>query len=193
MKNAHAGLLTGLLVCLVSSAMAFPAHADGPPPADAMNLTPPEAPLTPTPSVPSSSAELTQSSQPVEFLSGPHPSKLAAYIFAGAAVVGVGVGTAFGILALNNQSNYNTTPTSNSLASANQDAVIADVAVGAAVIAGVTSVVLFLKKDDAAPTTAGASNHSSSPSPSRRANPVSFTVAPIVTPHGAGAGVVLRF
>ncbi len=99
----------------------------------------------------------------------------------------MGVGTAFGVLALNNQSSYDATPTGSSLANANQDAVLADVAFGAAVIAGVTSVVLFLKPDDAAP--AGTKPAATS----GRANRTSFSVAPTVCPHGAGAGVVLRF
>ena len=162
---------------LLSLGNIAPAYADGPPAGGTEHLTPPEPTALPTASaVPSAESEKL-----VEVLHDEHPSRLAAYIFGGVAIVGVGVGTAFGILALNNQSNYNASPNASSQSSANQDAVIADVAIGAAVIAGVTSVVLFLKHEEpSAKSTVPASS-------------VSFSIAPIVDPHEAGAGVLLRF
>jgi hypothetical protein len=126
-------------------------------------------------------------SAPVELLPTDHPEKIAAFIFGGVAVVGVGVGTAFGVLSLNDQSSFNAHPTFGAASSGNQEAVVADVCFGAAVIAGVTSVVLFVR---------GASGDAAVPSqPVRNPTPVhvSFSISPIVSPHGGGAGAVLRF
>jgi len=105
-----------------------------------------------------------------------------AFVFAGLAVVGVGVGTTFGILALNGKSDFERTPTVAGANTANQEAILADVAFGVAAIAAVTSVVLFVRDDGA--------GDASSPKP---ASPVSFQFAPIVSPHGGGAGALLRF
>ena len=175
LRDAFSG---ALLFFLVTTAAARPARADSPPPQGEVMLVPPppqaSSPLEPA---------VATSPKPVEFLPGAHPSKLAAYLFGGAAVAGFGVGVAFGVLALNNQSDYATKPSGASLGSANQDAVIADVGIGAAVIAGVTSVVLFLKPDEPVLPLPAAPNTS----------PVSFAIAPSFGPHSAGAGVVLRF
>jgi hypothetical protein len=183
-RTALSRVLAGTLVLAISSTTALPARADGPPTADVANLTPPPPPPPPP------STGSTEPAHPVELLPGPHPSRLAAFLFGGVAIVGVGVGTVFGVLALNDQSSYNATPTGSSLANANQDAVIADVAFGAAVIAGVTSVVLYLRPDDAPPAPV---KPAAGVAPAAPPGHVSFTVAPIARPHGAGAGVVLRF
>jgi hypothetical protein len=168
-----------MLFLLVASVAARPARADSPTPQGDVMLVPPP-PQAPSPLEPAAAT----STKPAEFLPGAHPSKLAAYLFGGAAVVGLGVGIAFGVLALNDQSDYSAKPSGASLGSANQDAVIADVGLGAAVIAGVTSVVLFLKPDEPVLSLPAAPNATSS---------VSFAIAPTFAPHSAGAGVVLRF
>lgn len=110
------------------------------------------------------------------------------FVAAGVAVVGVGVGTAFGVLALNSKSAFEANPTVARANTGNQEAVLADVAFGTAVIAGVTSVVLFLTRDAAdVPPPAPTARDSV---PKSRA---SFTVAPLVSPHGAGVGAVVHF
>jgi hypothetical protein len=129
---------------------------------------------------PDASAPPTAPAAPTEFLQVSHPARVAAFIFGGVALVGVGVGTGFGIEALHEKSQFNPRTSSVSAANlGNQNAVVSDVGFGAAVIAGVTSIVLFLKDEPA--------DHPKEP------RPVSFTVSPIASPHGAGAGAVLRF
>jgi hypothetical protein len=176
-KSIHARVLSVLLL-VASVPVSMSARADLPPTADTLNLTPPPGPSAGAMSAPGST-------EPVEVLSCPHPSRVAAFIFGGVAIVGVGVGTAFGILALDTQSNYRAQPNSVALGTANQDSIVADVAFGAAVIAGVTSVVLFLKTDDAPAATPLA--------PPKPQSGVSFVVTPIVGAHTAGAGALFRF
>jgi hypothetical protein len=107
--------------------------------------------------------------------------RVAAFVTAGIAVVGLGVGITFGVLALDTQTSFNQHPTVAGANMGNQEAVIADVGFGAAVIAGVTSVLLFVKKD--APPGSVPVKESA----------VSFTVSPMVSEHGGGAGAILRF
>jgi hypothetical protein len=181
--------IAAMLAFAVASATMSRARANGPPPEGVVEgvvnvvpagaVAPPSAP-EPVVSVPT---------KPVEFLPGPHPARTAAYLFGGAAVVGLGVGVVFGVLALNEQSDYNARPTGSSLSSANQDAVLADAGLGAAVIAGVTSVVLFLKNDEPAPP----SPDGSSTAVRKSGSSASFSVAPTFGPRAAGAGVVLHF
>jgi hypothetical protein len=177
----------GAQVALFLSAVSLPraAHADEPPPTGGANLVPPEAQHRPPPSVEPSN----QSSGPVEVLPTKHPQRVAAYIFAGTAVAGIAVGAAFGALALTNTNSWNSSnQTSPAAASyrglANQDSVASDVGFGVAVIAGVTSVVLFLKPEEPPPPVSA---------PPSGAPPVSFSVAPILTAHTAGAGALVRF
>jgi len=171
-------IAAGALAVAMTLATTRSAFADVTPTADATHLTPPESPpLEPSTVV----APAPDASHPVEVLPGSQPVKLAAYIFGGVAVVGLGIGSTFGILSLKSQHDYNTSPNATSLASANQDAVVADVALGAAVIAGVTGIVLFLKQDDRAPSDGSVKIVSS------------FVMTPFVAPHTAGAGALLRF
>lgn len=117
-----------------------------------------------------------------------HHSNVAAWITGGAAVVAVGVGTAFGVMALNDKSNFNANPTTATADSGENHALIADMAFGVAVTLGVTSAVLFLSKDDAPatpPATASAS--------AKKRAAITITPAPYVTPHGGGAGALIRF
>jgi hypothetical protein len=119
----------------------------------------------------------------------PEPrSKLPAYITGGLAIVSTGVGVVFGVLALNDKSNFDKNPTSSTADSGENHALICDMALGVAVTLGVTSAVLFLTNDDSA---------AAAPPPKAAAAPkprsLIFSAAPIVTPHGGGAGAVLRF
>jgi hypothetical protein len=119
----------------------------------------------------------------------------------GLAIVAAGVGTAFGIMALSDKSDFDKNPTSTTADNGDTHALIADMAFGVALTFGVTSAVLFLTKDEAPPPTA------SGPSPKtahdgatervstnvRKRGAVTVTPTPIVGPHSGGAGVLLRF
>jgi hypothetical protein len=64
---------------------------------------------------------------------------------------------------------------------------------GVAVTLGVTSLVLFLSKDDA-PAAATASEVVTTKAKDARATKsFSITAAPIITPHSAGAGALISF
>jgi hypothetical protein len=116
-----------------------------------------------------------------------------AFITGGLAIAAAGVGTVFGILALNDQSNFNKNPTTSTADNGDTHALIADMAFGVAITFGVTSAVLFLTKDDAA-APATSSNAPAAPKPARReASAVSVSATPIVGPHTGGAGFVVQF
>jgi hypothetical protein len=100
-------------------------------------------------------------------------------------VVAAGVGVAFGVLALNAKSDFEKNPTLSGADSGNNYAAYCDASFGAAVLAGVTSIVLFLAdrnvhQDPA--TQEGAAKDA-----------ITLTASPILVPHGAGAGAVVRF
>lgn len=118
-------------------------------------------------------------------------STVPAWITGGLAVAAAGVGTVFGILALNDKSKFDSGPTESLADDGENKALIADMAFGVAVTLGVTSAVLFLSHDDSPPPAAAAS---ATPRAKRaNADTFSITPAPIVTPHGAGAGALIRF
>jgi PEGA domain len=119
----------------------------------------------------------------------PEPrSKLPAYITGGLAIVSTGIGVVFGVLALNDKSSFNKDPTEATANSGENNALICDMALGVAVTLGVTSAVLFLTNDDAPPAPPKAAAV-----PKQKPRALTFSAAPIVTPHGGGAGAVLRF
>jgi len=108
-----------------------------------------------------------------------------ALVAAGVAVVGVSAATVFGVLALQNKSDYQAHPTYSNVDNGTNDAAYADGCIALAVAAGVTSLVLYLTRDtthDAGPAAARPTQRSAV-----------FSPAPVVTPHGGGAGFVLRF
>jgi hypothetical protein len=170
-----------VLLCAVSLSLPEVARADEAPAADATNLVPPEAGHK----APSESEPSAPSGEPVELLPTKHPERVAAYVFAGAAVAGLAVGAVFGALTLAETNSWNSSNHASSgalgyLNQANQDSVVCDVGFGVAAIAGITSVVLFLRPQE--------------PSTAPPAHPAArFIVAPVLTAHTAGAGVLVRF
>lgn len=100
---------------------------------------------------------------------------------AGVAVAGAVGAIVFGVLALHQKSLYDQTPTYANTDNGNNFAAYADGCIALAAAAGITSLVLYLTSSaepaTAAPTKASAGLSASS----------------IVTPHGGGAGVLLRF
>ncbi len=115
-------------------------------------------------------------------------SMVPALITGGLAVVALGVGTVFGVMALGDKSDFDKNPTSSKADDGENHALIADMAFGVAVTLGVTSAVLFFSS--------GSSSGSAKAAPpvlAAKATPKAFSVAPIVTPHGGGAGATFRF
>ncbi len=108
---------------------------------------------------------------------------MVAYGAAGVAVIGAGLATTFGVLALNNKSNYDSHPTLQNSDNGDNDAAYADGAIALTFVAGVTSLVLFLTDDSPSPLP-------TEPAPPKAAT---ITAAPFFTSHGGGAGALVRF
>jgi hypothetical protein len=126
---------------------------------------------------------------------GPPPptearSVIPAFITGGLAVAAVGVGTVFGVLALNDKSAFDKTPTTSIADNGDTHSLIADMAFGVAITFGVTSAVLFLTQDEPASTTASTTSRHTAEAKSRE---VTFTPTPMVGPHTAGAGFLMQF
>ncbi len=108
-------------------------------------------------------------------------SKIPAVVTGGLAVAAAGVGVAFGVITLNDKKNFNAMPTESTAETGQNHALISDMAFGVAVTLGVTSIVLLLTND--ADTSKTARDHA----------PATFAFTPVVSPHGGGAGALLRF
>jgi hypothetical protein len=108
-----------------------------------------------------------------------------ALVAAGVAVAAAGAGAVFGVLALQNKSDYDRGPTYANSDKGNNDAAYADGSFALAVVAGVTSLVLALTSD---PTLADAPAAAAS-----KKSGAAFSASPMILPHGGGAGALLRF
>jgi hypothetical protein len=106
--------------------------------------------------------------------------------------VAAGVGTAFGVIALGDKSDYDKNPTSSTADSGDTHALIADMAFGVAITFGVTSAVLFLTGDEPAPA-AAARARSMTQTASAESKGIKITPTPMVGPHTGGAGVLVQF
>lgn len=130
----------------------------------------------------------TETPKPVEPAPPPKEahSKLPAFITGGLAIVALGVGTGFGIAALEKKSDFDKTPTQDIADTGENFALVADMAFGVAITLGVTSAVLFLTKDeDAAPPAKTAS--------AGRRHAITIIPTPLILPNGGGAGALVRF
>jgi hypothetical protein len=107
--------------------------------------------------------------------------KVVAVAAGGLAIVAAGIGTAFGVIALNDKNDFDKNPTFDKGNQANDFAVYCDTALGAAAVLGVTSIILFATDHDDAPVTSSSKNAPT------------FSAAPMMTPHGGGASALLRF
>lgn len=126
----------------------------------------------------------------------PEPrSKLPAFITGGLAVAAAAVGTVFGVMALNDKSNFDKNPTTATADDGDTHSLIADMAFGIAITFGVTSAVLFLTKDEppAATSSTTSSPRTAESASVRAASALTVTPTPIVGPHSGGAGVLVRF
>jgi hypothetical protein len=171
------GLLAIAVAVVPASALATPS-ASGSTPSDVTPSASVSVPSVPAQAVPTPASASEPPAQPPRPAASPH---LAPYIAGGLAVVGV----AFGVLALNAKSDFEKNPTLSGADSGNNYAAYCDASFGAAVLAGVTSIVLFLAdrnvhQDPA--TQEGAAKDA-----------ITLTASPILVPHGAGAGAVVRF
>jgi hypothetical protein len=122
----------------------------------------------------------------------PEPrSKVPAYVTGGLAIVAAGVGTAFGIMALSDKSDFDKNPTSQKADNGDTHALIADMSFGVALTFGVTSAVLFLTRDE--PAAAQSTSSDKAHTKTAKARSVTLTPTPMVGPHSGGAGLTLRF
>jgi hypothetical protein len=117
-------------------------------------------------------------------------SLVPAFITGGLAVVAAGVGTVFGVVALNDKSSFDKNPTTSTADNGDTHSLIADMAFGVAVTFGVTSAVLFLTQDE--PTPAAASTVRAHKAEAKR-DRIEWAPTPMVGPHLAGAGVFMKF
>lgn len=117
-------------------------------------------------------------------------SLIPAFITGGLAIAAAGVGTVFGVIALNDKSDFDKNPTTSTADNGDTHSLIADMAFGVAVTFGVTSAVLFLTQDE--PTPAAASNTTLHKTEAK-SDRVTFTPTPMVGPHTAGAGFLMQF
>ncbi len=140
-----------------------------PPPAPVVIAEPPAAPVA-----------------PVQPAAEPR-SRVPAYVTGGLAIAAAGVGAAFGILALNDKSDFDSNPTTKTADDGDTHALIADMAFGVALTFGVTSAVLFFTKDEVAspPATAKAE-------PVRKKT-VTITPTPWIGSRSGGAGFLVQF
>jgi hypothetical protein len=118
-----------------------------------------------------------------------HADPRAAYVAGGLAIVAAGVGTAFGVIALNDKSDFQRSPTFAKADQGNDFAAYADASFGAAVLLGATSIVLFLATGD------GPATPAAQPATVASRKTFTFEASPVLFPHGkgGGAGAVLRF
>jgi len=109
-------------------------------------------------------------------------SNAAAFVVLGVAGAGAIVGGIFGVKALQGKSDFNNgAKTTDKADQVEKDALIADMALGAAITLGVTGTVLLL--------TSGGGDEKAA----RAASPSKFELAPVFSPHRAGAAATLRF
>jgi hypothetical protein len=156
-----------LAVSLALTAALFPAQARGEEPPATVTPAPPSPPSA---SAPSSSSLLS---------TGHLPS----LVTGGLAVVALGTGVVFGILAWQDHESFLSNPTTDTANRGESRGLTADMCFGGAATLAVASIVMYFTHEDtpAAPQATG------------RATAPAFAIAPFASPHGAGAGAVVRF
>ncbi len=107
-------------------------------------------------------------------------NQVAGWITVGLAGAGVAVGTVFGVKALTAKDRYNDNPTESGADDVERDALIADMAFGAALTLGVTGLVLLTTTPEADPAMG-------------RAPRPALVVAPYASRHGGGASAEFTF
>jgi hypothetical protein len=103
-----------------------------------------------------------------------------AYVTLGLAGAGIAVGTVFGVMALNDKSDFDDNPTTDKADEVERNALISDMAFGVALTLGITGVVLLTSSDD-------------EPEAKQTASKDKLVVAPFVTPKAGGAAARWTF
>ena len=117
-------------------------------------------------------------------------SLVPAHVTGGLAIAAAGVGTVFGVLALNDKAEFDRNPTTSTADNGDTHSLISDMAFGIAVTFGVTSAVLYFTKDEPAATSTSKGNH---PVRVAKRDALTVTPVPLVGPHLGGGGFALRF
>ncbi len=107
-------------------------------------------------------------------------SMVPAYVTLGLAGAGIAVGTVFGVMALNDKSDFDDNPTTDKADEVERNALISDMAFGVALTLGITGVVLLTSSDD-------------EPEAKQTASKDKLVVAPFVTPKAGGAAARWTF
>jgi hypothetical protein len=138
----------------------------------------PDAPPAPQPVAETHLVEKAQLSEPEQRSNAP------AYVVLGLAGAGAVVGGIFGVKALQEKSDFDSSPqkTADQADSVERDALIADMALGAALTLGVTGVVLLISN--------ASSSNEKSERPAYRAR---LQLLPVIAPGHAGAAASVRF
>ncbi|HXX70526.1 MAG TPA: hypothetical protein VEK07_25310 [Polyangiaceae bacterium] len=125
----------------------------------------------------------------------PQPrSKVPAYVTGALAIAAAGVGTAFGILTLNDKAQFDRNPTTQTADNGDTHSLIADMSFGVAITFAVTSIVLFVTKDEPPASTTSAQPPTRVARTRRtETRSVGWTVAPMVGSRSGGADLVVRF
>lgn len=145
-----------------------------PPPVAVVTLPPPGPPVVPPP---------------------PEPrSKVPAYVTGALAIAAAGVGTAFGILALNDKAEFDRNPTTQTADDGDTHSLIADMSFGVAITFAVTSIVLLVTNDEPHASTTSAQPLTRVAKTKRtETRSVDWSAVPMVGSRSGGAGFVLRF
>jgi hypothetical protein len=98
-----------------------------------------------------------------------------------------------GMLALQNKNAYDRTPTYSNTDDGNNLAAYADGCIALAVAGGITSLVLYLTGDRAASPQGSRSSPTRGRTAAREEHAAVFSMSPMVTAHGGGAGAALHF
>jgi hypothetical protein len=156
-------------------------------------LQPPPSPASPPPV-----AAVPAAPPPPPSAAPETHSQIPAYVTGAIAVAAAGVGTAFGIVALNDKASFDRNPTTSTADNGDTHSLIADMAFGVAVTFGATAAVLFFTRDDTQPSTASSRPASEGTAgvkrtDGKRSHAVSVVPTPIVGPHSGGAGVLVQF
>jgi hypothetical protein len=162
--------MVALATLAAFSSASLPVRAD--PPVASAAPAPPDTPALPAP-------PLIAAPPPPS----PGPSRATVALGAASVAVAGAIGaTVFGVLALQNKSDYDRTPTYANTDNGNNFAAYSDGCLALAVAAGITSLVLYLTNPSSANAAGAPSKHATALSP-----------FPLVTAHAAGAGAILRF
>ncbi len=165
--NVTVPVATDTAVALTLKALPPPLPPPAPVAADPLPPKVAEAPVAPAPK--------------------PAQDRTAAYVTGSIALLAAGTGTAFGLMALSQKSDFDSTPTKAIADRGENYTLVADMSFGLALTFGLTSAVLFLT-DDEEPAAKSSFLRTQKTATKLQVRPV-----PMVAPGIAGAGATFRF